>query len=296
MDGIPVVLGTASFGTATAPEISCEILDRYVELGGRVIDTANNYAFWRGVGGESESVIGDWLARNDRDRYTVMTKIGSQPMDVTASPHRLEGLSARAVPDAVDRSLNRLQTDHIDILLAHHDDPDTPLLETWQAFSELVTGGRVRQIGVSNYAPQRIAELAQIVTAHALAPLDFLQLQYSVLEPVEGTDLGVLVRLDADMRDMVARLLPQATIFAYSPLLGGRIFDRGADEAWPAEYDSPANRTAVEGIRRRARDLGVSASALVLDGIAQEGLWPVTATGRAARLDDNLALFTGPPT
>jgi len=293
MNGIPIALGTASFGTTVSRDDSFGVLDKYASLGGRTIDTANNYAYWdpQGKGGESEAVIGDWLERGDRSLFTVMTKIGSQPLGGTKDINCLEGLSPDAVHCAVDRSLDRLKTDYIDILLAHHDDRNTPLLDTWKAFSELVSCGKVRKVGVSNYSPRRVAEMVSIATTYELAPLEVLQLQYSLLEPIEDTELGMLVRLDADMKDAAARLVPQVDIFAYSPLLGGRVFEKGANEIWPVEYDSMKNRQTVERIQLLAREMDVSPSALVLKRIADEGFWPVTATRSAERLEANLILF-----
>ncbi|MDD3926472.1 MAG: aldo/keto reductase [bacterium] len=140
MNSIPVGLGTASFGTSISQENSYRVLDKYASLGGRIIDTANNYAYWhpQAKGGESETVIGAWLERVDRAAFTIMTKIGSQPLVVKEGVNNLEGLSPQAVQSAVSKSLDRLKTDYIDILLAHHDDRSTPLKDTWEAFSELV--------------------------------------------------------------------------------------------------------------------------------------------------------------
>lgn len=295
MNGIQVALGTASFGTAISQEDSHRVLDKYASLGGRVIDTANNYAFWypNGKGGDSEAVIGNWLERKDRSMFTIMTKIGSQPIDVKEKIRKLEGLSPEAVYSAVDKSLVRLKTDYIDILLAHHDDRHTPLLDTWRAFSALVSAGKVRQVGISNYSPQRVAELTRVVREYSLAPIGFVQLQYSVINPVDGADLEEkLVRLDPEMRETLARLLPEAKIFAYAPLLRGKIFETTAKDKWPSKYESIQNRSKVSEIQLEARELGVSPSAYVLKQIADQGVWPITATGNVEHLEGNLKLFS----
>ncbi len=292
METHPVCLGTAAFGTAMSKEESFRILDQYATMGGRCIDTANNYAFWRGQGGESEAVIGEWLASVDRAHFTVMSKIGSQPTQQSPDPRGLEGLSSTAIHRAVDRSLERLGIDHIDLLLAHHDDPNTPLVETWEALGEQVAQGRATKIGASNYSTQRLAELVQIIDEQQLVPLDVLQLQYSPLTPVAHTD-SMLVRFDTSMRELVARILPQAIVFAYSPLLGGRVFDVAEGADWPAAYDTAVNREKVADFRRQAKSMGVSVSAFVLKMIADEGLHPITATSKVGRLVDNLALFAG---
>lgn len=287
-------MGTATFGTSISQEESCRVLDKYASLGGRIIDTANSYAFWNhGKGGDSECVIGNWLERQDRSTFTIMTKIGSQPIDLNKDRKKLEGLSPKAVHSAANKSLARLKTGYIDILLAHHDDRQTPLLDTWKCFSDLVASGKVKKVGVSNYSPQRMAELAHIVLEYSLAPIDFVQLKYSVIDPVKDMDLGKLVLLNSEMRATLAHLVPKAVLFAYSPLLGGRVFEKTAEDQWPSEYDSIPNRKKVQAIQLKAKALNVSPSAYVLKQIADQGIWPITATGSAERLEANLKLFRG---
>ena len=142
-------LGTASFGTSISKKESFEILDRFVELGGEIIDTANNYAFWNGNGGESEAVIGQWLKTINRNQVRVHTKIGMQPID-GSSLSNLEGLSKETITNAVQKSLSRLSTNYVDVLYTHVDDRQTPLEETWQALSDLVRNGLVNKLGISN--------------------------------------------------------------------------------------------------------------------------------------------------
>ncbi len=290
LKGISVALGTAGFGSSISPDDAFKIMDVYAGLGGRVLDTANNYAYWRNPerqGGQSETVVGQWLqARGCRAQFTLMTKIGSQPVNGVR-----EGLAAAAVRAAVNQSLARLQTDYIDILLAHHDDPETPLLETWQAFSELVAGGQVKMAGISNYNTPRIGELVALAAEHSLAPVEAVQMRYSLVTPNPGADFGPLEVLDAAMRKTLARLLPRAVIFGYSPLLQG-LYEKNTGDAWPGSYDTPENRRMVSALQAAAREQGVSPSAYVLKKIAEQGIWPVTATSKPERLASNLQLFT----
>ena len=161
MTGIHAALGAADYGTSDSPETAFAIIDKFVSLGGRIIDTANNYAHWlpEGRGGESEKVIGDWLEQRRRSDVEIMTKVGSMPVDSEGDAVRYEGLASDTVHCAAAESAARLKTDCIDILLAHHDHPATPLLETWTAFTELVVAGKVQKAGVSNYSSARLAEL-----------------------------------------------------------------------------------------------------------------------------------------
>jgi diketogulonate reductase-like aldo/keto reductase len=131
-----------------------------------------------------------------------------------------------------------------------------------------------------------------IVLKYSLAPIDFVQLKYSVIDPVKGTDLEKLVLLNPKMKETLARLLPKAVIFAYSPLLGGNVFEKTAKDQWPSGYDSIQNRRKVREIQLKAKELGVSPSAYVLKQIADQGVWPITTTGNAERLKANLKLFS----
>lgn len=290
-NGIPVAMGTAAFGTSVPASTACELLDRFAALGGRILDTANNYAFWHadGVGGDSEAVIGDWLQPQSRAEFTVITKIGSQPALADKDANNLEGLSPEAVRNAVDKSLARLQSGSIDVLLAHHDDTDTPLLDTWRAFTQLVEEGKVQRVGISNYHPKRVVELARLIGEHGLAPISAVQLKYAVIPPVEGVDFGKLVVLSDTLKEALAVCAPEATVYGYGPLLGG-LFEPDTGGAWPAAYDSPQNRECVEQIRQAAAKAGVSASAWVLKSVVEQGIVPVTFTRSLERLESNLCL------
>lgn len=162
-------LGTASFGTSIPEAAANDILDSYAAMGGIIIDTANNYAFWAGCGGESESVIGNWLKHQKRERFEIHTKIGAQPTDGT-NFETAEGLSRQAINEAIEASLHRLSTSYVDVLYAHIDDTSTPLVETWSALSDLVNKGLVHKLGISNYSLSRLKELAEVINEHNLAP------------------------------------------------------------------------------------------------------------------------------
>jgi aryl-alcohol dehydrogenase-like predicted oxidoreductase len=157
----PLVFGGNVFGWTADEATSFRLLDAFVDGGFNAIDTADVYSAWvpGHAGGESESVIGRWLkARGRRDDVLILTKVAMWP----AQP----GLSAANIASAVEGSLKRLQTDHIDLYQAHQDDADTPIEETLEAFDKLVKAGKVRAIGASNFAPGRLA--ASLKTSHAL--------------------------------------------------------------------------------------------------------------------------------
>jgi aryl-alcohol dehydrogenase-like predicted oxidoreductase len=172
-------LGGNVFGGTIDEPTSFAALDAYVEAGGNCIDTADRYPAWvagRSVG-ESEMIIGRWMkARGNRNRVIIATKLGN-PM----GPGK-QGLSRRYIFEALEASLQRLQTDYIDVYMAHRDDADTPLEETLHAFDELVLQGRVRVIGASNYSAARLAEALQISQQHGYARYECLETLYNLLD------------------------------------------------------------------------------------------------------------------
>ncbi|MCT6810143.1 MAG: aldo/keto reductase, partial [Bifidobacterium sp.] len=144
-DIFPLVLGGNTFGWTSDESESDRVLDAYTEAGGNLIDTADVYSAWAPghSGGESEIVLGRWLAKNgNRNKVLVATKVSQHP--------QYSGLSAKNIEAAADASLLRLGLDVIDLYYAHFDDSSTPLEETAAAFDKLVKEGKVRAIGVSN--------------------------------------------------------------------------------------------------------------------------------------------------
>ena len=176
IDVFPLALGTNPFGWTTSTEVSHQILDAFVAGGGNFLDSADVYSVWApgNSGGESESVIGDWLAaRNNRGSVVVGTKVCQHP--------QFRGLGAANIAAAAEASLRRLRTDYIDVYYAHADDPATPLEESIGAFADLVQRGLIRGVGLSNYSPARIEEwLAAAEEAGAPLPI-VLQPHYNLL-------------------------------------------------------------------------------------------------------------------
>ncbi|OUC96592.1 aldo/keto reductase [Streptosporangium minutum] len=173
----PLCLGGNVFGWTADRDASFAVLDAYVEAGGNFVDTADVYSEWvpGHSGGESETIIGEWMAsRGNRGQIVVATKVGSLP----GRP----GLSAANIRAAAEDSLRRLRTDHIDLYWAHIDDAGTPLEETLGAFDSLIREGKVRNIGASNYGPERLAEALAISDRDGLARYGVLQQPYNLVE------------------------------------------------------------------------------------------------------------------
>jgi aryl-alcohol dehydrogenase-like predicted oxidoreductase len=176
----PLVLGGNVFGWTAQGDAGFAVLDAFVAGGGTMIDTADVYSAWISghVGGESETMIGEWLARRGRrDDVQIATKVG-----LLGQGGNGVDLSAATIESAVDASLRRLQTDHIDLYFAHRDDPDTPLEESLAAFDRLVKAGKVRAIAASNYSAARLGEALDVSAANGLTAFTALQPLYNLLD------------------------------------------------------------------------------------------------------------------
>ena len=170
-------LGGNVFGWSADEPQSHAVLNAYTELGGNFIDTADAYSEWAEghVGGESESVIGNWMReRKNRDDVVVATKVAK----LSTRP----GLSRANILAACDDSLRRLKTDYIDIYYAHHDDQDVPLAETLGAFDELQRVGKIRFAAASNYSGARLREAAAVSRELGLTEYVTVQNHYNLLE------------------------------------------------------------------------------------------------------------------
>ena len=174
----PLALGGHVFGWTTDKPTSHSILDAFVERGFSLIDTADTYSTWvpGHSGGESETIIGDWLAGSGkRDQVLIATKVGGDMPGVG------RGLSKAHVVRSAEDSLRRLKTDRIDLYQAHFDDTSVPLEEMLEAFASLVASGKVRAIGVSNYSAPRLAELLALGRRLGLPLPTCLQPHYNLV-------------------------------------------------------------------------------------------------------------------
>jgi aryl-alcohol dehydrogenase (NADP+) len=156
--------------------MSYDILDSYLQGGGNAIDLADSYPHWAPgcSGGESEQIVGRWMrARGNRDDVVVCTKVGKFPGN--------NGLTRAQILEGIEGSLQRLQTDYIDLYYCHIDDQHTPLEETLRTLTELIEDGRVRAIAASNYSAERLAEALRVADDLGLARFCAVQPQYSLV-------------------------------------------------------------------------------------------------------------------
>ncbi len=168
----PLSLGASVFGWTADGDTSLAILDRFAALGGNFIDTADSY-----VGGRSEVLIGKWMReRGNRDDFVVATKVGRH--------HENPGLGSVSIVRAVEASLERLQTDHIDLLYFHDDDPEVPLEDSLATAEWLIESGKVRYLAASNFSADRLIE-ARIMASAGLPKFVAIQTQYNLMHRAE---------------------------------------------------------------------------------------------------------------
>jgi len=178
----PLCLGGNVFGWTADEATSFKVLDAYADAGLNFIDTADVYSTWvpGHKGGESEVIIGKWMkARGNRDKLVIATKVGSE-----MGPNQ-KGLSKSYIGSAVEASLQRLQTDYIDLYQSHRDDLDTPQQETLGAYEELIRDGKVRAIGASNFTAARLKEALDISAELGLPRYESLQPKYNLSDRAE---------------------------------------------------------------------------------------------------------------
>ena len=186
----PLAFGGNVFGWSADAATSFRLLDRFVDAGLDLIDTADTYSSWvpGNRGGESETIIGDWLRRSGkRDQVVIATKVSKW------SEH--PGLSPKNIQAAADDSLRRLGVERIDLYQAHQEDPAVPIEETLGAFSRLIEQGKVRAIGASNYSAESLAAALEASRKHGLPRYETLQPEYNLHDRAGyEKDLEPLVR------------------------------------------------------------------------------------------------------
>ncbi len=277
-------LGTDYYGSRTSPEVAFDLLDTFAEAGGTFVDTANIYAaFIPGfVGGESERVIGDWMAaRGNRHEMFIGTKVAGPYQDVP------RGLRAVDIERECEKSLRRLRSDVIDVYYAHVDDRHTPLEEIVEAFQRLVESGKVRFVGASNWLTWRLAEARLLSEVHGWARLSALEFRHTYLRPVAGADFGDQVAADRQLMDFARHY--RLTMVAYSVLLNGS-YDR-ADRELPPEYRGADTDARMHVLRAVAEESRATLHQVVISWLLQcgESIVPIVGGSTCGQLRENLA-------
>jgi aryl-alcohol dehydrogenase-like predicted oxidoreductase len=189
--GIRLVFGGNVFGWTVDPDRSFELLDAFYEAGGRMIDSAEGYSSWvpGNKGGESEAIIGAWTeSRGVRKDVLIGTKTGMGGPPGALKPE--------AVAAALEGSLERLRTDYVDLYYAHRDDLVTPLDEVVEAYDSAFRAGKARELGASNYQPDRLAAVIETAQARGAQPFTVMQPEYNLV--MRGGYEGALQDLCVD--------------------------------------------------------------------------------------------------
>jgi len=281
-------LGAMTFGRETTEEDSVKILERFVDVGGNFIDTADVY-----TDGTSEEILGRWLQGKNRDDWVIATKVrfstGPGTNDI--------GLSRKHILSGIENSLRRLGTDYVDLYQIHMWDADTPIGETLETLNSLVRAGKVRYLGASNVAGYQLQRAIDLSRVRGWEPFTCLQPLYNLLDrSIEWEILPVC-------RDEGVGVIP------WSPLRGGwlsgkyrrgmsappagtRIEDaekKGWSERW-SEYATERTWTVIDALLAVAAEVGKTPAQVALNWVLNHpGVTaPIIGVRTMTHLEDNL--------
>jgi len=275
-----ICLGTNNFGGQASERSSIEIINKALDCGINVIDTANMY-----TRGKSEEIIGKAI-KDRRDEVIIATKVGFK---IGQDPNQ-GGLSRKHILWQIEHSLKSLETNFIDIYYLHRFDPETPLEETLRTFNDLVREGKVRYIACSNFTAWQIAKAHEICEIHDLEKLIAIQPPYNLLQ-----------------RDIEKDLLPYCQqeglgVLTYTPLMGGFLTGKYLKDAPPPagsryEYNprlwervnKESNFTVLQQIESVANDIGIPVSKLALSWILKNPLItaPIVGASNIEQVEEN---------
>jgi aryl-alcohol dehydrogenase-like predicted oxidoreductase len=279
------------FGTRVDDRSAFAILDRYVELGGRWLDTSNNYSFWTsdtGFGGQSEGVLGRWLRANPGVAVRISTKVGAQPTRPGGFPDHLEGLGRDAVRKSLDASLERLGVDAIDLYWAHVEDPTVSVDDLVATFGELVAGGSVGRYGISNHPSWLLERIRAAAERGGYPQPSGYQQRYSYFQPLPGQPVEgqpiPLGMLSDDGLDFLRRN-PGVAGWVYTATLLGS-YDR-ADRPLSAEYQHEGNQRRQTALTAVARERGLRPGQVALAWLtnSQPQLTPIVGVSTVEQVE-----------
>lgn len=258
-------LGCINFGTTTDEDTAFRLIETFLDKGGNLLDTSNNYAFWNGGDGrDSERTIGKWLKGNDERRKDIVltTKLGALPIDLKKGFDQIQGTGRKVIFNEVEKSLNTLQTDYIDLLYLHIDDYKTPQEETMEALSEIVRKGYVKNIGCSNFRTWRIEKARQICEKGGYPFFSAVQQRYSYFQPVMDADFDLQIAADKEL-DSYIHSYKDITMVSHTSLLHGAYFKDSINDPL---YNTEENRKRL----KKVKTLGENAAPWVLKYITKQ--------------------------
>lgn len=283
LDILPLSLGGNVFGWTADRDTSFEVLDAFHAGGGDFIDTADAYSAWApgNSGGESETLIGEWLASRAPRDVVVATKVSQHP--------EFRGLSAKNVRAAAEASLSRLGLDTIDLYYAHFDDADTPLEETVAAFADLVRDGLVRYVGVSNYSAARIREWISLAEAAGVDLPVAVQPHYNLVHRTEVEREIVPVAEQYEMSLVPYYAL--ASGFLTGKYRGGDAASGSPRAEGAAKLATPAGLALIDALEEvgAAHDASIASTALAWLRAQPTVAAPIASASKVSQVADLLA-------
>jgi aryl-alcohol dehydrogenase-like predicted oxidoreductase len=255
----PLAFGGNVFGWTADEATSFALLDAFVDAGFNLVDTADVYSRWahNGEGGQSETIIGKWFAKSGkRDRVVLATKAGME-----MGPGR-KGLSKEYIRQAIDASLERLQTDYIDLYQAHADDESVTQGETLEAFTDLVRAGKVRIIGASNFSATRLRSALDVSASLGLARYETLQPEYNLYDR-EAFERG-LQQACVDERVGVISYFSLASGFLTGKYRSDADIAARARKGMLQKYFNPRGMRILDALDRIASDLNATPAQVAL--------------------------------
>jgi aryl-alcohol dehydrogenase-like predicted oxidoreductase len=252
----PLCLGANTFGWSSDEAQSFAVLDAYVAAGGNFIDTADVYSEWKegNTGGESETIIGKWMkARNNRNKIVLATKV--------AKLSTRRGLSPANITAALDDSLQRLQTDYVDIYYSHEDDLKVPTEDTLGKYTELIAAGKIRYIAASQHSGARLQHALDTAKTNNLASYIALQDHYNLMtrNPFESEQQAVVIKNGLSALPFYG-LAKGFLTGKYRP--GITVESVRAEAA--KEYMTPTGWATIDALDAIAKNHGASMSAVAL--------------------------------
>ena len=279
----PIMFGGNVFGWTIDQERSFELLDAFVDAGFNAIDTANVYVRWteRGEGGESETIIGAWMkARGNREEIVVATKVGHD------MGKRGRGLSKAHITQEVEASLQRLQTDYIDLYQAHRDDPNTPFEDVLETFEGLIKAGKVRAIGASNYDAPRLREALNVARKNDLPRYSTLQPHYNLYNRAKFENELQSVCLDENIG--VIPYFPLASGFLTGKYRSESDFSKSPRGSGMGKYLNERGLRILQALDTVASAYGATPAAVALSWVMHQPsiVAPIASATNVSQLKD----------
>jgi len=285
-------LGAMTFGREATEAESHVMLDRFVAAGGNFVDTADVYSC-----GVSEEILGRWLVKKPRDEFVIATKGRWGTDDPDARRPNQFGLSRKHLIAAAEASLKRLKTDYIDLYQVHMWDPSTRLEETLSTLDTLVTSGKVRYVGASNYSGWQLQKSIDLARENGWEPFTCLQALYNLLDRDAEWELLHVVRNEG------LGMIPWSPLRGgwlagryrrgmNAPVSGTRIeiaSEKGWSESWD-RYNTEPTWTVIDTVLALAKEVGKSPAQVALNWLLRRPgvTGPIIGARNMAQLEDNL--------